>query len=296
MDLIAAYANGNCSVSVYHDGTKTRSWPDGQSPTPEWPESVDMKLTNKCEEACPYCHESCTAAGAEFEPEAFDRLAQLLGGSPRGIEVALGGGNLLTYSGFSEVVDRLHRMGCIVNATVSAAAYTAGPEGLDDLIRSGRLTAVGLSYAGKANTPDTPNLVWHFIAGVHNPAEVYARAPTMQQVLILGYKRHGRGTDYLPEPVLSARLREWQYWLPRILRRGGVSFDNLALEQLQVQRFVRPEVWSSSYMGNDGQFTMYLDMVSGEYAISSNSKQRYPIGRKNLKECFAHVRELAAAL
>jgi hypothetical protein len=71
-----------------------------------------------------------------------------------------------------------------------------------------------------------------------------------------------------------------------------LSFDNLEINQLEIKRFLSEEKWKSIYMGGDGQFTMYIDGVRQEFAISSTSVIRYPLD-KPIAECFETVRNAA---
>lgn len=58
--------------------------------------------------------------------------------------------------------------------------------------------------------------------------------------------------------------------LPRIIEQFKVvSFDNLAIEQLNVRRLISDEYWNEFYMGDDGNFTFYIDMVERKFARSS---------------------------
>ena len=50
-----------------------------------------------------------------------------------------------------------------------------------------------------------------------------------------------------------------------------VSFDNLAIEQLEVKRLVKDDEWEEFYMGDDGNFTYYIDMVERKFAQSSTA-------------------------
>ena len=54
-----------------------------------------------------------------------------------------------------------------------------------------------------------------------------------------------------------------------------ISFDNLAIKQLDVKRLMSDKEWDEFYMGDDGQFTMYIDLVKEEFAKSSTSPKRY---------------------
>lgn len=55
----------------------------------------------------------------------------------------------------------------------------------------------------------------------------------------------------------------------------SISFDNLALKQLDVKNLVPQDKWDMFYMGDEG--TMYVDMVNREFAANSTSETRYPL-------------------
>ena len=52
-----------------------------------------------------------------------------------------------------------------------------------------------------------------------------------------------------------------------------MSFDCLAVEQLDIQSQVDEETWKSNYMGDDGKFTMYVDLVNCMFAKSSTEDE-----------------------
>lgn len=52
--LIGAYKNGNYSVMIFEDGTKIRK-NDLDFFCPSTVESMDIKLTNRCERGCTFC-------------------------------------------------------------------------------------------------------------------------------------------------------------------------------------------------------------------------------------------------
>ena len=71
-----------------------------------------------------------------------------------------------------------------------------------------------------------------------------------------------------------------------------VSFDNLAIEQLDVKRLMSEDEWQTFYMGDDGSFTFYIDMVEGTFGKNSLTpkNKRIPIGEKTINEMFELVR------
>jgi hypothetical protein len=71
-----------------------------------------------------------------------------------------------------------------------------------------------------------------------------------------------------------------------------VSFDNLALKQLEVKRLLSEEEWEQFYMGDDGGFTMYIDCVNRQFGRSSTAplSERYPI-IDDIKDMFDKIRK-----
>ena len=68
-----------------------------------------------------------------------------------------------------------------------------------------------------------------------------------------------------------------------------VSFDNLAIKQLNPKRLMSDEQWNQFYLGDDGKFSMYIDLVNQEFAKSSVSIERYPI-TADIRDMFNKVK------
>lgn len=308
---IRVYANGGDYVQIFSDGTKTREKLDDTPP--EFPESVDLKITDYCDAGCPHCHESSTKRGKHSD---LDWIRWLFSGMDS-IEVAIGGGNPLSHPEFDAIVAALGAprggYGCIANVTINERNLTTHEEvgRIVSMIGRKAIRGLGISVEFDADrikdsllglcrpcpSPmsvctgalfDLPNTVAHLIAGVH-PAGMALR---YKKVLILGFKEFGFGAKRM-DAAVKENIRHWRYHLPAILGAGGiVCFDNLALEQLRVKDVVAPEVWEKAYMGKDGEHSMYIDAVRREYAVSSTSK-RYKCRDKTLREMFAHVRTMS---
>ena len=69
-----------------------------------------------------------------------------------------------------------------------------------------------------------------------------------------------------------------------------VSFDNLALKQLDVRRLMKDEEWNEFYIGDDGKYTFYIDMVENKFARNSVSDARYDT-LDNIDEMFEAIRK-----
>ena len=67
----------------------------------------------------------------------------------------------------------------------------------------------------------------------------------------------------------------WEY----VSKFAVVSFDNLAIEQLDIKNHLSEEEWNQFFMGDDSEFTYYIDMVNRQFAKSSAAPfdERYPL-------------------
>ena len=113
-------------------------------------------------------------------------------------------------------------------------------------------------------------------------------------MLILGYKQLRRGVDWYDTDHENIVVRQmWLYEnLEELLNHFTVvSFDNLAIEQLDVKRLMTNEEWEEFYMGDDSEFTYFIDMVEGKFSKNSLSPldERYDI-LDSIDEMFEKIR------
>ena len=135
------------------------------------------------------------------------------------------------------------------------------------------------------------NAVIHMINGVHTYDDFKQLYDKNLKILILGYKQFRRGADYYNDDVAFEMERNYVF-LPEIVEHFAVvSFDNLSLDQLKVKDMMSKADWDKFYMGNDGQFTMFVDSVSKTYSKSSTTplKQRRKL-LANIKTMFEHIK------
>ncbi len=224
------------------------------------------------------CHESSTINGrhADFDKYPF------LDGLHAGTELAIGGGNPLTHPDLKPFLRRMKEKGVICNLTINEKHLHAMRPLVDELICEKLIYGLGVSLSQyKEETfrfaKEYPHAVLHAIAGIADVETLVARADRNLKLLVLGYKRHGRGEDYWSEEVKD-KIETFEKALPALFDGYGVvSFDNLALTQLSVKKKVSPEIWEECFMGNDGNNNLYVDLVAGEFSIASSSDNRYPM-------------------
>lgn len=280
---ITKYQNGNCTVEIFSDGTKVREYED--APLPEYPESMDVKITNYCDAGCAFCHEMSTVEGKHGDLLGLG--ITLFKELPAGIELAIGGGNPLSHPDLLPFLKQMKESGKICNITVNNFHLKRYLPVIKSLQKSQLIRGLGVSY-NRAMRNDIElvkddNTVIHLIIGVHDLADLEFLCSKYEnvKVLLLGYKTFGRGKTFAAaqQKAIDARIYEWYTKLPRFFNRQGLvlSFDNLAIEQLKVERFFKKDDWQTFYMGDDGHFSMYVDLVKKEYACASFSEARKPI-------------------
>ncbi len=287
--ILASYTNGNYQVILYTNGTKIRSYDDLIVPSPVFPESIDVKITDWCDAGCAWCHEKSTTRGNHSN---IALLIKLLSDLPRGTEIAIGGGHPLSHPQFDELVTELSNNGIVCNVTVNEFHFEKERERIINLVERGLIKGVGYSYTKIPCEWKYDNLVTHIIIGITPPSEIEKIVRTNKNVLLLGYKQHGRGIKYqtIYSDTVNANIKQWYIRLFDVIKKANISLDNLGIVQLNPRRlFVNDSSYDQFFMGDDGQFTMYIDAVNNTYAISSTSIKQYNINHKTIGECFNQI-------
>ncbi len=291
METIATYENGNTKVSILRDGSKIREY-EGD-PVVLHPESIDVKITDYCDLGCSYCHESSTTAGAHAD---LDKLEEILAELPAGVELAIGGGNPLSHPHLVPFLEKMKVVGIICNITVNQGHLQTYRNLLSELIVNDLVKGVGISITSN-NFKNiayfltlTHNVVYHVISGV-NKVDIIDRLIELgpAKILVLGYKKFGFGVQYHNQTI-DEEIHRWKMYLPRYIGKCVLSFDNLAIEQLNVRRLFTKEGWERFYMGDDFCFTMYIDAVKQQYAPTSRSSDRKSFSDFSLIKYFSNFK------
>ena len=136
------------------------------------------------------------------------------------------------------------------------------------------------------------NLVVHTIAGINDEDSYRAFSDNDLNLLILGYKDYGRGVHYRRQNTdVDGKIR----WVADHIAGlsdhfRSVSFDNLAIKQLDLKSKFSASFWDRFYMGGEGEFTMYVDLVENKFAASSIG-ERMDICSDDIRDLFRIVNE-----
>lgn len=285
MRILGRYRNGNYTVTLYRDGTKEKFTKEDEFKA-EFPDSIDLKITDYCDLACPMCHEKSSLQGGHAPLDAA-----FLGTLRAGTELAVGGGNPLSHPRLTEFLTGLRKRGIVPNLTVNERHFLQNRQFVEELMERELIFGLGISlYRAEEETlsfaSSHPSVVLHAICGLTDISGCYDRN---LKILFLGYKRFGRGEAFYSEKI-AENIAALDRNLEEICSRFRVvSFDNLALAQLRLKERMSEEEWERSFMGEDGEASMYIDLVTGTFARSSCSVERYPL-ESDVKSMFEKIR------
>ena len=112
--ILGKYQNGNYEVLLFTDGSKIRYMEEFKEFKPEFPESIDVNFTEKCNQKCPYCYLGCMTTGKHsdiLEQEWINTLKPYT-------EIAING-NDMDHPDLRFFLLKMKKQNVIVNLTVN---------------------------------------------------------------------------------------------------------------------------------------------------------------------------------
>lgn len=295
MNVLGTYKNGNCVVTILSDGTKIRET-EADEFVADFPENIDIKITNHCDMNCPMCHENSYEGGQHGDIMNAKFIETL---HPY-TELAIGGGDALSHPDLVPFLKKLRGKNIIPNLTVNQTHFMQKKKFLHELTDKGLIFGLGVSLTVPteefiAAVKEFDNAVIHVINGIVTYSQLEKLAFNDLKILILGYKEFRRGIDYKKsaQTYIAANQTNLKTNLKNLISRFKVvSFDNLAIEQLDVRSLLSKEQWDEFYMGDDGGFTMYIDMVTETFAKNSIAAldRRYKL-LDNIDDMFKKIKD-----
>lgn len=296
MKLLNRYKDGNIKVDIFDDGTRIIDIPNGEKPDLQFPLSMDFKITNWCDQMCPMCHEMSNPEGEHGDIMNLKFIDSLRAGT----EIAIGGGKVTSHPQLKEFLQKLKSKGVLPSITVHQNEFIDKVNLLNELIEEDLIYGLGVSYLKPYDmmwkaVAENDNAVVHLIAGIHGKDVFDYLAQFNCKILILGYKNWGRGANLLQNEKLNKDIQDKIDWLKNNLTKymskfKVVSFDNLAIKQLDVQNKLTKNQWDEFYQGDDGTMTMYVDGVKQQFAMTSTSPKRYNL-LDNIDDMFKIIKE-----
>lgn len=292
--MFHCYKNGNYIVLINDvTGTKIR-YNNEDELIPHRPESMDITISKYCEVSCPFCYAGCSKDGkhADIMTHSFiDNLEPYT-------ELALNGNEPL-HPDLVPFLNKCRKLKLIPSLTVNQNTFMKNVDLLKKLSDNKLIYGLGVSLTNPSDkfieaVKRFPNAVIHTIAGITEKNEYMALAHKGLKILVLGYKMVGRGKDWheYDGDGIVMRINGLKSDIGKMIDENWfdvVSFDNLALEQLDIKSLMSEDEWSKFYCGDDGQYTFYVDLVEKKFYKNSMSTNGHKL-TDNPNEMFNIIR------
>ena len=290
---IVQYKNGNYTVIRDLDSGTLVKMNDLDFLEADFPDSFDLKITNSCDMGCKFCHENSLPNGKHGDI----MNAKFINTLHPYTEIAIGGGNPLEHPDLIAFLKKLKQLKMIPNMTINQVHFMKNKDLIKYLIDNELIYGLGVSLVNANESfinevSKYPNAVIHVINGVHSVDELKKLYDKGLKLLILGYKEFRRGKDFYSNKVIESESELYTNLEDLIKHFKVVSFDNLALKQLNPKRLLTEEKYDRYYMGADGQSTMFIDLVKEEFSTSSTTPEdkRHRL-LNNINDMFKVIRE-----
>lgn len=297
-----SYKNGNYIVYLDLDtGTKVKK-NDSDHFEPSTIDSMDFKITNFCDMGCAFCHEDSSIYGKHADVMNLKFVDSL---HPY-TEIAIGGGNPLSHPDLIPFLEKCKKLKLVPSLTINQAHFQRQKELVDKLVREHLIYGLGISLTDASpefieEVKKYPNVIIHVINGVITDEQFFNLANNGLKILILGYKevRRGRALYTTSHDRIEERKNSMNFNVRVALKSNWfdcISFDNLALKQLDIKSIIPESLWNEFYMGDDGidgsfdSASMFIDGVEKKFARNSCDMTRYDL-LDNIKDMFKILRE-----
>lgn len=313
------YKNGNYWVGYGYNGKCRLNLSEKDECIPEYPELIDLKITDMCLHGCPFCYMGSTGNGSHANIGTLKSIIYSINDdstNDRCVEFSIGGGNILLYPDLDELFYFIKNNGHIVNTTINA-------KDCKELINNDSLfttfnryvTAIGVSITDESEIPDVVALYKKFYKGngykqmtAHLIPEYLGIEKSrnivnqlykncLYSVLFLGYKVNGRGAkcdfniftdDELSKLFSGTRQPDYEV---------DTTFANQYYD------------WISKHFDivhtitlKEGEFSMYIDGVKGlaykssyhlekPYGVDYNLSKNSGIKFTGLLQAFQKIRK-----
>lgn len=285
------YQNGNANITLKEDGTRIIDYVNDLQL--EYPLNIDIRVSNQCDFGmkedgtyvlCSFCHESAKVNGSECD---YNELKLKLSNLPQGIELAIGCNNLT--NNLMLFLEWSTKQGYVNNLTINQGHTKRDCFHLLTCIDNNWIKGLGISYRSdiKFNVPleliNYNNTVFHVIIGIDSIEDVLLlKEKGVRKILCLGEKDFGANIGNVN--VKSLKHIQWRWWIQDTFSQFDVvSFDNLAIEQLNLKRFFSDNEWKTFYQG---EYSFYINAVDKTFSPSSRNPSKVNWDKFTVKDYF----------
>lgn len=297
----------NCS------GGRIRFMTEDSEPIPEYPELIDLRITNKCDHGCKFCFMN---SGMKEKEADIRELLCFVHNLKTKTEFSIGGGNILLYSKLEELFQALDEAGHIINVTINV-------KDCDTILKSRKfknlfkryVDGIGVSVfnaedakkylefkqafdnigtvtdkSGYNRKYITMHVIPEYIGADAVREIMNATKETYYEILFLGYKENGRGSSCEYHTLTEEEIKNI------FSDCYAISIDTTFAKRYG--KYLK-KIYSTRYSltENEGEYSMYIDGITmNAYKSSYETDKPYYVGtdwkrRMSLKDAFSKIRE-----
>lgn len=295
-----------------------------EEPVPEFPELVDLKITNKCSNGCKFCFMDSTPKGShadiKFLKNIIDQFGIIGKKNYHRTEFSIGGGNPLTYPHLDELFSYMKRRGHVINITINVKDIQTIKKS-KKLLKTVRnyVDGIGISIFDASDIEaanefdckvmdNKKDVVLHLIPeylGFDKTLCIMNKANSMKRtysngdsykwrpaILFLGFKQMGRATETNVKRLTDDELET--------LFSGSYKLSLDTTFAKTYEDWIKANMsYKYSITWNEGEYSMFIDGVK-RYAYKSSYQldKPYSMSWENkdapvygVKQAFAKIRE-----
>lgn len=291
--------NGYCEINK-KDGTQITTVLTDEPFKAEFPLNIDVNISNRCSMGCAWCYQGCSKTGKHADIKKYlEDKNSFLYSLHEGTELALNGNEPL-HPDMELLLEFCKERGVLANLTVNEQTLYNNEKKLDKWLNEGLIHGIGISPSLWSMhllefCQAHPTAVIHTIAGITTPKQYECLKDKDIKILVLGYKTFGRGNEYIQH--FEAGVMSNIHWLEDNIKDfinhfKVVSFDNLAIKQLEPNKWLTKEQWQRFFRGNDGNHTCFIDLVNETFAKNSiQPLEKHTPLMNNVSDMLKYVRE-----
>ncbi len=297
----------------YSSPARLRFMTEKGEPIPEYPELIDLRITNKCEHGCKFCFMDSNMEEPHADISNLRRLAWELN---KPTEFSIGGGNILLYPKLEDLFRTLNYYKHIINVTINVKDckkiledeklkaifdnYVDGigvsvfkEEDVDEFITFKHAFERIGSYEDNRNAK---YVVMHMVPeylGLETSKKILSLSCHLSfPVLLLGYKENGRGANCVHHKFNEKEFRE----LTDSLAYRQVAIDTTFAKNYK--EFIEKN-FATKYCltGSEGEYSMYIDGITmnaykSSYELDKPYALKHEYGEPgiSIKEAFNLIR------
>jgi hypothetical protein len=247
----------------------------------EYPELIDLKITDYCESGCEFCYQNSSKDGKHAPFSTIENIILSLEDKPP-FEIALGGGEPTSHPDFVNILELCHEKNIVVNFTTKSNDWFSDAKIRDAVVKyvGGYAKSVTNEYEickeieryKILNTlygyQQIPKLNFHYILDAHPLDNLSKILPNLgyNPLILLGYKEQGR-----------AKTRPYTNngWLSLVDNNQRIGVDTLLAKQYESE-MKEKNINDRLYYLEEGKHSLYIDAVTKTYGKSSYCDEYKP--------------------